>query len=230
MSYQAITAGKGRHAISGAVAGAASAFVFTVIHDIFISDIWFSLVPMLVAGALCGLCVGWSYALLVQTPSTGSWLRYNLLYVAMFALLGAISVLAFEPVTTMAAVVSANGPPDALIGQAMPLTTLFTLCMAVLVTMLYGPAWKRFGAVLLTCTVLVLLLGLNVSIIGLVSIPRGSLYLVAEMFGLIVALNVVYVVMFLALQWRRLAKSARPPTFFFVSSSGGSNHANALVV
>lgn len=195
-------------AVAGAIAGAVSTVAFTVIHDLFISDVWFSLIPMLVAGILCGLCVGWSYALLVRRPSTGRWLRYNLIYVAMFALLGAISLLVFEPVTTMTAVVMANGPPDALIGQALPLTVLFTLGMAVLVAMLYGPSWKRFGAVLLTCSVLVLLLGLNVSVIGLVSIPRGSLYLVAEMFGLIMALNAVYVVVFLALRWPRHTKSS----------------------
>lgn len=200
------------HAVAGAIAGALSTVVFTVIHDLFISDIWFSLIPMLAAGALCGLCVGWSYALLVRRQSTGSWLRYNLIYVAMFALLGAISLLVFEPMTTMAAVVTANGPPDALIGQALPLTALFTLGMAVLVTMLYGPSWKRFGAVLLTCSVLVLLLGLNVSVIGLVSIPRGSLYLVAEMFGLIVALNAVYVAAFLALRWQRQTTSSMSAT------------------
>ena len=211
------TPSKGRYVVSGAVAGTISTLVFTVIHDLFISDIWFSLIPMLVAGALCGLCVAWSYALLVPTSSVGGWLRYNLLYIAMFALLGAISVLVFEPVTTMAAVVTANGPPDALIGQAMPLTALFTVGMAVLVTTLYGAGWKRFGAVLLTCVVLVLLLGLNVSVIGLVDIPRGSLYLVAEMFGLIVALNVVYVLVFLALQWRRLAHQS--PNLAFSSRS-----------
>ncbi|MEZ4769478.1 MAG: hypothetical protein R2844_13750 [Caldilineales bacterium] len=172
MTQVASSASKGRYAASGAVAGAVSALAFTVIHDIFISDIWFSLVPMLAAGALCGLCIGWSYALLVRESSAGSWLRYNLLYVAMFALLGALSVLAFEPVTTMAAVVSANGPPDALIGQALPLTAAFTLGMAILVTLLYRAGWKRFGAVLLTCVTLVLLLGLNVSVIGLVDIPR----------------------------------------------------------
>jgi hypothetical protein len=217
MTVVASSASKGRFVVSGAVAGVTSTVVFTVIHDIFISDIWFSLIPMLVVGALCGLCVAWSYALLVSAPSAGSWLRYNLLYVAMFALLGAISVLLFEPVTTMAAVVTANGPPDALIGQALPLTAAFTVGMAILVTLLYRAGWKRFGAVLLTCVVLVLLLGLNVSVIGLVSIPRGSLYLVAEMFELIAALNVVYVVVFLALQWRRLAHQS--PNLAFSSWS-----------
>jgi len=103
-------------------------------------------------------------------------------------------VLLFEPVTTMAALIAANGPPEALIGQALPVTAVFTLAMAVAISLVYGFNWRRFGVILLTCTTLVLLLGLNVSVIGLVSIPRGSWYLVAEMFGLILALNAALVV------------------------------------
>jgi hypothetical protein len=185
---------------SGAVAGAASAFAFAIIHDIFISDIWFSLIIMLVAGAICGLCVGWSYALLVQSPSMGNWLRYNMLFLAMFVLLGVASILVFEPVTTVAALVAANEPPDELIGQAMPMTLAFTLVTVVLVSLLYKRSWLNFGAILLTCIVLVMLLGLNVSVIGLVYIPRGSLYLIAELFGLILAINVVYVAVFVGLE------------------------------
>lgn len=198
----------GRLAVSGAIAGAVSAFVFTIIHDIFISDIWFSLVMMLVAGALCGLCVSWSYALLVDVPSLRGWLGYNLLYVGMFILLGLVSVLIFEPVTSMAAVVAANAPPDELIGQALPLTAVFTLAMAVLISLLFGRSRVQFAVVLLTCVVLVLLLGLNVSVIGLVNIPRGSLYLVLEMFGLIIVLNVVYAAVFTVLERKSLLRSA----------------------
>ncbi len=185
---------------SGTIAGVTSAFVFAIIHDIFISDIWFSLALMLVAGAVCGLCVGWSYALLAVNPSLGSWLRYNLLYVALFVLLGVTSVLIFEPVTTVAALIAANAPPDDLIRQALPITAAFTLVMAAVISLLYGRSWSHFGAILLTCTVLVLLLGLNVSTIGLVDIPRSSFYLVMELFGLIVALNAVYAALFMALE------------------------------
>lgn len=189
---------------SGAAAGAVSALAFAVIHDLFISDIWFSVMIMMVAGAVCGLCIAWSYGLLVQAPSIGSWLRYNMLYVAMFVLLGAASVLVYEPVTTIGALIAANEPPDELFGQAMPLTVVFTLVTAALVSLLYRRSWRRTGAILLTCTVLVLLLGLNVSVIGLVAIPRGSLYLIVELFGLILAINVVYVVVFIALERRSL--------------------------
>jgi hypothetical protein len=189
---------------SGAVAGAASAFAFALIHDVFISDIWFSLLIMMVAGAVCGVCVGWSYGLLVEKPSVGSWLRYNMLYVAMFVLLGVASVLVYDPMTTIAALVAANEPPGELIRQAMPMTVVFTLATAAVVNLLYGRSWPRFGAILLTCAVLVLALGLNISVIGLVYIPRGSLYLVAELLGLILAINVVYVTLFIALERKSL--------------------------
>jgi hypothetical protein len=193
-----------RWAFSGAVAGAISAFIFTVIHDLLISDIWFSLVMMLVAGALCGAAVCWSYAMLVERPSFKSWLGYNLVYDGLFMLLGLASLILFEPVTTMAAVISANGPPEALIGQALPVTAGFTVIMAVIISFLYGFSWPRFGAAVLTSTTLVLLLGLNVSVIGLVSIPRGSWYLVAEMFGLILALNAVLVIVVSWIERKRL--------------------------
>ena len=200
MTRVANPTGNGRFALSGAIAGVVSTLAFTIIHDIFISDIWFSLVIMLVAGALCGGCVSWSYGLLVAEPSWKNWLGYNLWYVGMFVLLGFISVLLFEPVVSMAALVATNAPPDELIGQALPITAVFTLLMAVVVCLLYGFSWSRFVVVLITCTVLVLLLGLNVSVIGLVSIPRGSWVLVMEMYGLIVALNVVYAVVFVGLE------------------------------
>jgi hypothetical protein len=198
---------KVRFITSGAIAGAISAFSFAVIHHLFISDIWFSLGVMLAAGALCGLCVGWSYALLVDFHSIGNWLRYNLLYVTILALLGLTSVLVFEPVTTIAALAGGREAADALIRQAFPLTALFTLGAAVLVTWLYGPSWARFGAILLTLTLIVLLLGLNISLIGLIEIPRSSLYLVAELFLLVLAINGVYAAAFIFFERPRLPGS-----------------------
>jgi hypothetical protein len=189
---------------SGAIAGMVSAFAFAVIHHIFISDIWFSLILMMVAGALCGLSIGWSYALLLKNPSIRNWWQYNMLYVLLLILLGIISVLVFEPVTTMAALVEANAPPDKLISQALPFTALFTLLAAILVSRLYRAGWFQFGVILLTCILLILLLGLNVSVLGLIYIPRGSFYLITEFFGLILIINVVYAALFTALERKHL--------------------------
>ena len=196
--------GRGRSARLGAIAGAASALAFAAIHHLLISDIWFSLIAMMVAGAACGLVVAWSYALLVAAPSMSSWLRYNATYVALFLLLGAASVIAFEPETTIAALVEANEPPGELIAQALPLTALFTFVAAGLVTWIFGGGWRQLGPVLLSWAVLMLLLGLNVSVIGLVEVPRRSAYLIAELYGLIVLLDVAYVGVFVFLERRWL--------------------------
>jgi len=50
----------------------------------------------------------------------------------------------------------------------------------------------------------VLLLGLNISIIGLVSMPSGTWILVAELLGLVVVLNFVYAAAFFVLNRRSL--------------------------
>lgn len=191
---------------SGAIAGASAAFAFAAIHHIFISNIWFLLPVMLTAAALCGLCIGWSYSLISKEPTACSWWQYNLLYVALLFLLGIISVLVFEPTTTMAALVEANAPPDKLIGQALPLTALFTLLSAVLISWRYRASWLQFAIILLTCILLILLLGLNVSVLGFIAVPRGSLYLIAEFYGLILAINVIYATIFTILERKLLLR------------------------
>jgi hypothetical protein len=196
---------------SGAVAGLVSVVTFTWIHDLLISDIWFALVPMLVAGALCGACVTWTYGLLFPAPSTGGWLRYNLAYLGLFVALGAVSVAVFDPVATVSELMAMDGPPDALIGQALPLTAAFVAVATALVTWLFGGSWRHAGPVLVTVGVLVLFLGLNVSIIGLVEFGAGELYLVAELIGLIVVINAVFAAAFLALERRRLTVREHRP-------------------
>ena len=88
----------------------------------------------------------------------------------------------------------------------MPITIAFTLIMSLVVSLIYGLNWRNFGAILMTCTMLVLLLGLNVSAIGLVNIPHGSVHLVFELFGLILVLNLVYVLVFIGLERNSLIK------------------------
>jgi len=196
--------GQGRYLRSGALAGAASAFGFALVHAIVISDIWNTLVIMMVAGAVCGLCICWSYRRLFSQVSVGSWLLYNLVYLAMFGLLGAVSVAVFDPVTTVTAIMEAGGPVDDLIVQALPTTVVFTFSTAGLVGLLFGRASSDFGAVLSTTAVLVIFLGLNISVIGLVEFDGGSAYLVLELLGLVLAIGAFYASAFVALEWKRL--------------------------
>ena len=190
---------------SGTIAGLVSALIFTIVHQNFINDIWFSIPIMLIAGALCGPSLGWSYGVLVSVPTFKNWLAYNLVYMAMFGILGAVSVAAFDPITTVEALIEVNESPNELIGKAMPLTVVFTFLMAGIVTVLSTRRWANFGSALLACVILVLSLGLNVSIIGLISLPSGSLYLVVELFALILALGVVFAVAFAILERKQLS-------------------------
>ena len=194
------------------MAGAVSALVFTLVHDLFISDIWDMLIVMVVAGAVCGLCLGWTYERLFDAPSIGSWLGYNMVYLLMFGLLGATSIIVFDPVTTLAEVIEDEGPIDELIRIALPMTVLFALATVVAISVLFGRTTSDIGPISLTVSVLVLFLGLNVSAIGLVDIPRDSTYLIAELFGLIIVINVAFAATFLILERKRLAgpRTARP--------------------
>ena len=189
-----------RFARSGSLAGAVSTFTFIIIHDVFISDIWFSLPIMLIAGALCGACVGGSYWILVRRPSLPGWIGYNGVYVLLLCGLGIASVAAFEPVTTIAALIAANGPPDRLIREALPMTFLFTVIGATVIGIVYRQDRAGFAAALIASIVVVLFLGLNISVIGLIEVPLGSLYLIAELFGLILVLNLAYVTVFVWLE------------------------------
>jgi len=192
------------YSVSGTIAGAFSAFIFAIIHDTIISDIWYSLSTMMIGGAICGFCVAWSYKLLFQKPLIWNWWKYNIVYVILFIILGALSVIVYEPVTTVAELIISNEPPLELIMQAMPMTIAFTVGSSILVSALFSRKILHQLAILLTCIVLVVLLGLNVSLIGLVFFPSDMLYLILEMYGLILAINLVYAVTFMLLQWKSL--------------------------
>ena len=204
--------------VPGAAAGALAALTFAAVHALWITDIWFSTVPMMVAGAVCGATIGWSYGRLFE-PSIRTWLGYNASYVVALAVLGLVSVATFEPRTTMAQLLTLDGPPVDLIGDAFPLTIAFTIGTAVILSVLFGRTLAAFGAILVTCTVLVALLGLDVSVIGLVRIPTESLYLVVELAGLIVVLAGSFAAVVIALAWRELGARSDVPGRSIVEGS-----------
>lgn len=193
---------------SGGIAGFMSVLAFTWIHDLFISDIWGMLPIMGVAGVVCGLSLAWSYSAVVQVPSPGSWIAYITAFTVMFCLLAVASVMVFDPVTTMAAVLAAGGPIDHLFGQALPLSIGFAVVFPIVLIRLFGKGWSSLGRVLMTSVLLMALLGMNVSAIGLVDIPVEGWYLVAELLGLVVGLGVIYMIMALALD--RITESRSP--------------------
>lgn len=192
--------------VSGAIAGAISALVFTVVHFFVISDIWWSLVPMLIAGAACGAVLAATFGLMpAHRRTTAAWFGYNGVWVALLGTLSVVSILVFEPVITVRELIEANaGPPDELIGQALPMTAVFTIASAAVVSRLVIGRWSAFLPVLGTAAVVVMLLGLNLSITGLAEFESGQGVLIAELFGLVVLLAGVYAVAFWVIRRRDL--------------------------
>lgn len=186
---------------AGAISGTVSSLVFTILHGLIISNIWFMLIPMLVTGAICGLLISWSYEILVYRPSVAGWLGYNSIYVVLLFLLGPISLLLFEPIMTIPELVSSpNGLPDELFQEILPLVALYIPLMAFIITGLHGRRWKAYWVVLITSAVLVFLLGMNIAPMGLIFLTSGWVTMLLEVVVLVVALNLVYVAVYLLLE------------------------------
>jgi hypothetical protein len=192
--------------VIGAVAGAIATLIFTWIHELMISNIWNTLSFMLLAGALCGILIAWSYFMLVKEVRMISWLMYNLIFFLMFILLGVLSVFLFDPVTTVAELIVQNKAPTHLLSKVTPLLIVFLFGMTLIIGIFFKANWKQYLAVLITCFVLIIFLGTNVAIIGLVDIPTTSFYLVLNFFLLQLALAVVYAVSFWVLAQFVLSK------------------------
>ena len=181
-----------RNLAAGAVAGVVSVVVFTVLHQIFINAIWWMFPIMAIAGACCGLCLAWCYATLVPEPSWRSWWGYISLFMAMFGLLAASSAIIYEPIISMAEIVNSSGGNPIPMSETLPLMIVFTLGWAGLLTAVYKGGLRGFGTASATIAVLMLLLGFNLSTVGLVDVPSEGWILLAEFFGYVAALSVTY--------------------------------------
>ncbi len=189
----------GRPVLIGVAAGLSATVAFAWVHDLLISDIWFSLAPMLMAGGVCGAVLAWGHHRLVHPASQRTWLRWVGWHTAVLLGLAGASVVLLDPVVPMAAVVAANEPPTELIRVAAPLTALFAVGAAALGARIWGRGLRGFGVHLATTSTVLLLLGLNVSVLGLVEPSDGAGALVAGFLGLTVLLMVGYGLAFLLL-------------------------------
>jgi hypothetical protein len=190
--------------LSGAVGGAATAVGFVALHHLLISDIWFSLVPMTLAGAVCGACLAWSYRLVLAPPAPASWVLYNLHFVLLFMLLGGVSFLLYEPAYTVAGLSAGIESPDALLRQVIPLSAAFGLVAGIVVSVAWARSARKATSLIITYVVLTVLLGHNAGILGMVHLDRGAVPLLAEFFGLIAIILAGNATAFLLLERRGL--------------------------
>jgi hypothetical protein len=178
--------------VPGAFSGVVVVLGFTVIHDAFISDIWFNVGPMVLAGALCGASIAWSYRHGVAQPSPAGWFRYAILLSAEMIALGAVSLLVLSPRFTMAELMVADDAFDRLLPPSIPLMIGAMVVGTAVVWMSFG---RRRGAllpILVSQILLVFLLGHQFAFLGLVE-ASSTLFVVFGEFALLtIGLAVVF--------------------------------------
>jgi hypothetical protein len=195
--------------LSGVLAGSATSVGFAALHQWLISDIWFSLGPMMVAGALCGLCLAWSYHVVFAGASAARWVFYNLEFIGLFALLGLVSFVVYEPVYTIPGLIAGVESPDALLSKALPLSAAFGLLAGVALSLIRGRTLRKATAITVTCVVLSLLVGHNAAVLGLVYMTKEAMPLLAEFYGLLTAIMLGNAATFLVLEWLGRPRAAR---------------------
>jgi hypothetical protein len=140
--------------------------------------------------------------MLFPRPTLVRWLSYNLVYVAVLVAMGLVSLLIYEPVATAAALMAAGGAPMELIRRATPLSAISIVLAAALLHWLWGRGPAQFLALLLSSALVIVLLGLNVSVLGLVEFDSQGWVLVLYTYALTILLNVVYLGAFAGLERR----------------------------
>jgi hypothetical protein len=168
----------------GALTGVVVVLAFTIVHNVFIADIWFNVGPMLFAGALCGFSIAWSYRKGVTHHSTASWFRYGGLYAAEMIALGAVSLLVLRPRFTMAELLVADDAFEQLLSPSMPLIIGAMVVGTIVIWLYCGRRREALGPILVTQVLLVFLLGHQFAFLGLVE-SSSALLVVASGFALI---------------------------------------------
>ncbi|MFO7549283.1 MAG: hypothetical protein R6X29_10510 [Acidimicrobiia bacterium] len=178
-------------------------FGFAVVHAVWISDIWFNIVPMVVSGGVCGLCIVWSYQHAVDRHTPGRWLAYNTGGAALLMALGGASLLVFVPRFTMAEVLAADDPLGLLMPPALPLIAAGTLAGTLILWVLFSRSKSALPSILVTQSLLMFLIGHNLAVLGLVEVSFDQWYRVRSLFGLTGFLAATFAASTLALTWAR---------------------------
>ena len=169
-SAHASSAPTDRPMVRGALAGAIATVVFMGVHDRLIMPIWGMTAPMVVAGALCGLCIAWSHARIRSSRGDASWFALNGAYLTSLIILGVVSLIGHDPTWTFVELNTTEPPLGELFGAALPLMVTFTLAAALALWFVFGRTLASLLPFLITEACLVFLLGHNVAIVGLVDL------------------------------------------------------------
>lgn len=194
----------------GALSGVVVVLGFTIVHNLFIADIWFNAGPMFFAGALCGSCIVWSYRKGVPDHSTAAWFWYAGLYAVEMIALGAVSLALLRPRFTMTELLVADDAFERLMPPSVPLLIGAILVGTALVWLYCGRRGTALAPILVTQVLLVFLLGHQFAFLGLVESSSALLVVFGEFALIAVSLTVVFC---LSVMWStRMLERLRTPS------------------
>jgi hypothetical protein len=186
----------------GALSGAVVVFGFTVVHDVFITNIWFNVGPMLFAGALCGFCIVWSYRKGLADHSTAAWISYASLYAFEMIALGVVSLAVLRPRFSMAELMVADDAFERLLLPSMPLMIGAMVVGTILVWLYCRRRWAALAPIFVTQVLLVFFLGHQFAFLGLVESSSALLAVFGEFALLTVGLTAAFC---LGVMWSTMA-------------------------
>lgn len=170
--------------MQGASSGGLTVLVFAFVHDLWIADIWFNVVPMVLSGALCGPAIVWSYNSAVSAHSLRRWYVYIGVLVGLLVALGGLSFVVLDPRFTMAEAMSIDDALAELIPPALPLMVGAIVVGTAVVWVVYGRKAGILVPAFVVQVLLVFLVGHNLAILGLVEMSRDLVAPFAEFIGL----------------------------------------------
>lgn len=199
----------------GAASGAVTVLVFTLVHGLWIIDIWDMVGQMLFAGILCGICLVWSYRAAVSAPSTRAWLVYGSTCTALVAVLGFASLAILEPRFTMAEMMVVDDAMAVLVPPSLPLMGGAAVLGTVVLWLWSGRRSRALLPLLVTQVLLVFFAGHQLAFLGLVDMPDGQVVATMGAFvGLVMLLGGLFtggVLIGEALRTRLLATTGKDP-------------------
>lgn len=170
--------------VDGGLSGGLTVLVFTLVHGLWISDIWFNLGPMLLSGALCGLAIVWNYNTAVSSQSMRRWFVFNGVLVGLLVALGGMSFVVLDPKFTMAEAMGMEDALAELIPPALPLMLGAILVGTAFVWIGYGRKAMALIPTFVVQVLLVFLVGHNLAILGLVELSGDLVASFVEFIGL----------------------------------------------
>lgn len=175
--------------LAGAASGAITVLVFTTLHGLLITDIWFNAGPMAFSGLLCGVLLVWSYRTTGVEHTARRWWAYVGASSVLLMALGPVSVLTLDARWTMAEMMDNEDAFELLLGPSLPLMGVAAVVGTGVLWVWLGRRPRALLPILLTQVLLVFFAGHQLAFLGLIEVSSDTAVALVEFAGLVALLG-----------------------------------------